>query len=88
MNDKYKMPYVNACIRAFAMRFSLTVQAAFRYLNRFKGIEFLDEFYDVEHLSSIVVRWHREHFQHVIYALYSSDTARARNKEIGKIQQS
>lgn len=53
MNDKYKIPYVNACIRAFAMRFSLTAQAAFRYLNRFKGIEFLDEFYDVEHLSSI-----------------------------------
>lgn len=53
MNDKYKIPYVNACIRAFAIRFSLTVQTAFRYLNRFKGIEFLDEFYDVEHLLSI-----------------------------------
>ena len=53
MEDKYKIPYVNACIRAFAVRFSLTVQAAFRYLNRFKGIEFLDEFYDVEHLLSI-----------------------------------
>ena len=35
MANKYKIPYINACIRAFAARFALSVQSAFRYLYRF-----------------------------------------------------
>lgn len=53
MSDKYKIPFVNACIRAFAKRFKLTVQDTFRYLYEIQGINFLDEFYEVEHLQSI-----------------------------------
>lgn len=53
MNDKYKISYVNACIRAFAYRFRLSVKSAFLYLYHFKGIQFLDEFYETEHLQSI-----------------------------------
>ena len=53
MNDKYKIPYINACIRAFAKRFRLTVLTSFEYLYRFKGIDCLVEFYEVEHLQSI-----------------------------------
>ena len=53
MNDKYKIPYINACIRSFAKRFRLTVLTSFEYLYRFKGIDFLVEFYEVEHLQSI-----------------------------------
>lgn len=53
MDDKYKIPYINACIRAFAKRFRLTVLTSFEYLYRFKGIDFLVEFYEVEHLQSI-----------------------------------
>lgn len=53
MNDKYKIPYINACIRAFAKRFMLSTKTAFEYLYRFKGIDFLVEFYEVEHLQSI-----------------------------------
>lgn len=53
MNNKYKIPYLNACIRAFAERFNLSVKKAFLYLFRFKGIAFLDECYEVEHLQSI-----------------------------------
>ena len=41
MKDKYQIPYINACIRAFD------------YLYRFKGIDFLVEFYEIEHLQSI-----------------------------------
>ena len=52
MNDKYKIPYMNACIRAFAKRFQLSVKSAFLYLYHFKGIHFLDEFYETEHLQS------------------------------------
>lgn len=53
MDNKYKIPYINACIRAFAGRFNITVQTAFRYLYDFQGILFLDEFYEAEHLLSI-----------------------------------
>lgn len=51
--DKYQIPYTNACIRAFAKRFQLSVKAAFDYLYKFKGIDFLVDFYEIEHLQSI-----------------------------------
>ncbi|MCR5077613.1 MAG: DUF3791 domain-containing protein [Prevotella sp.] len=53
MEDPYKIPYLNAVVRAFGTRFQLTVQQAFRYLYNFKGIDFLEEFYDVEHTLSM-----------------------------------
>ena len=53
MGNKYQIPYINACIRAFAKRFNLSVQSAFEYLYHFKGIDFLVEFYEIEHLQSI-----------------------------------
>ena len=53
MGNKYQIPYINACIRAFAKRFQLSVQTAFEYLYTFKGIHFLVEFYEIEHLQSI-----------------------------------
>ena len=53
MDNKYKIPYINACIRAFAKRFRLSVHSAFEYLYNFKGIHFLVEFYEIEHLQSI-----------------------------------
>ncbi|MBO4282162.1 MAG: DUF3791 domain-containing protein [Bacteroidales bacterium] len=51
--SKYEIPFLTACIQAFGQRFSLTRQAAFRYLHEHKGLEFLIEFYDVEHLQSM-----------------------------------
>ena len=53
MGNKYQIPYINACIRAFAKRFKISVQSAFEYLYNFKGINFLVEFYEIEHLQSI-----------------------------------
>lgn len=53
MNDKYFIPYINAVIRRFAQRFQLSVQEAFRYLYNFKGIHFLNDYYDVEHTLSM-----------------------------------
>ena len=55
MNDmsKYEIPFLTACIYAFAQRLAITRQAAFRYLNKHKGLAFLIEFYDVEHLQSM-----------------------------------
>ena len=53
MEDKYKIPYINACIRAFAKRFDLSAKAAHEYLDQYKGLDFLVEFYEIEHLQSI-----------------------------------
>ncbi len=38
---------------AFAKHFSLDLQSSFRYLWNFKGIKFLNDYYDIEHLQSI-----------------------------------
>ncbi len=53
MVDKYKIPYVNMCIRLFAQRFRLTLQGAADYLCKFKGIRFLDDYYPSEHLLPV-----------------------------------
>lgn len=51
--SKYEIPFLTSCVQAFAHRFAMTRQAAFRYLHEHKGLAFLIEFYDVEHLQSI-----------------------------------
>lgn len=53
IDTKYQIPYTNSCIRAFGKRFGLPVKKAYIYLREYKGIAFLIEFYDVEHLLSI-----------------------------------
>ena len=44
--------YTVACVNEFAEAFNLNVKEAYRYLRDFKGIEFLKDFYDEEHLLS------------------------------------
>lgn len=51
--SKYEIPFLTAVIQSFAARFEMTRQAAFRYLHEHKGLAFLIEFYDVEHLQSM-----------------------------------
>lgn len=56
MNDKEqsnRLAYFIGCIGAFAEKYSLTNSQAYRYLKRFSGLDFLDEFYEVEHTFSI-----------------------------------
>lgn len=50
--DKDIIDYVMTAIIEFAKRHGLTIREASNYLNRFKGISFLTEFYDVEHTLS------------------------------------
>lgn len=47
-----KVAYIIAVVNEFADKFSLNSQQAYRYLERFKGIDFVDEFYNVEHTQS------------------------------------
>lgn len=50
--DKDIIDYVMTAIIEFAKRHGLTIREASNYLNRFKGIDFLTEYYDVEHTLS------------------------------------
>ena len=47
-----KIAYIIAVVNEFAARFSLNPQQAYKYLDRFKGIDFVDEFYNIEHTQS------------------------------------
>ena len=51
--SKYEIPFLTAAVHAFGERFAMTRQAAFSYLHEHKGLAFLIEFYDVEHLQSM-----------------------------------
>lgn len=53
MADKYQIPFINACIRSFAKRVGLPVRNVFQYLYRFKGVDFLVDFYPTLHLQSV-----------------------------------
>lgn len=46
------LDYIVICISEFASRYEMQVRDAYIYLSRNKGIEFLKEFYDVEHTLS------------------------------------
>ena len=48
-----RVTYMVYCVSAFASRFGLSIKQAYSYLNRFKGISFLDECYEAEHQLSI-----------------------------------
>lgn len=47
--DKYQIPYTNLCIRKFAERNKMPLEAAFTYLLTYGGIQYLIDFYDIEH---------------------------------------
>jgi len=50
-----QVAYIVAIISDFAERYGLSTPQAYRYLARYKGIDFLQEFYDVEHTLSFDV---------------------------------
>ena len=47
-----KAEYIVIFITEFARRFGLSAAQAYRYLNRYKAIKFLDEHYNVAHTQS------------------------------------
>lgn len=50
--DRRIIGYVIASISEFAKAHNLTIKEASNYLNRYKGIDFLTEHYEAEHLLS------------------------------------
>lgn len=49
---KNKVEYIIAIISDFAKEHSLNTMQAYRYLERFKGLDFIDKFYEVNHTLS------------------------------------
>lgn len=45
--------YIVACIEEFSERFKISSRDAFNYLDKFGGIKFLIENYEIEHTLSI-----------------------------------
>lgn len=53
LNSENRVIYIDYCINAFGDRYGLSPKEAYAYLKRFKGLDFLDECYEAEHLLSI-----------------------------------
>lgn len=49
---KNRLDYLIALISEFAATHQLTMQQSYLYLKQFKGLDFADEFYDIEHTLS------------------------------------
>ena len=47
-----KLKYTNALIAEFAKKFNLGQRQALNYLKRYKGLDYLQAFYDVLHTKS------------------------------------
>ena len=50
--DRNVIDYVVVCISEFANRYGMNMRDAYICLERYKGLDFLKEFYDVEHTLS------------------------------------
>ena len=46
---KDKVEYIVALVNEFAKRFGLTDVQAFRYITLYKGVELIDDHYDIMH---------------------------------------
>ena len=51
--DKYRLQYLNICVRSFAEKFKMSNKVAFSYLRFYGGMDFLSECYEIEHTLPI-----------------------------------
>lgn len=49
---KNRVEYIIAIVSDFAKAHSLNTMQAYRYLERFKGLDFIEKFYEVNHTLS------------------------------------
>lgn len=50
--QKNMVDYFVICVNEFAKRYNMGVKDAMLYLEKYKGLKFLEEFYDVQHTLS------------------------------------
>ena len=51
--NKKQIEYIVLCVGRFAEHYNLSLKDAFNFLFKYKGIEFLKEFYEIEHTLSL-----------------------------------
>jgi len=47
--------YIAFMVNEFALQHKLSMKESYNYLNSYGGVEFLDEFYDVEHCENPLI---------------------------------
>ena len=52
-DNRYKLTYIICVIGEFAKKYRLSDKQAFNYLQRYKGLSFLDDCYSAEHTDSL-----------------------------------
>ena len=50
--ERNKINYIVSLINIFALKYDMPVKDAFLYLSKYKGIQFIDKCYDIEHTLS------------------------------------
>ena len=50
--EKNMLDYIVACVSEFASHYDMHMKDAYRYLRKYKGIDFLMQYYDAEHTLS------------------------------------
>lgn len=50
--ERKELNYIVACVNVFAQEKRMTPKDAFFYLDRYRGLAYLQEFYEVEHTLS------------------------------------
>lgn len=50
--QKNMVDYFVICVNEFAKRYNMGAKDAMLYLEKYKGLKFLEEFYDVQHTLS------------------------------------
>lgn len=53
IESRKQINYYVVCVNEFARKYSSTPREAFLYLDKYKGIDFLQENYDIEHTLSL-----------------------------------
>lgn len=51
-DESYQLKFTIALIAEFAKKFDISKKQAYNYLRRFKGLDYLKDFYDVLHTLS------------------------------------
>jgi hypothetical protein len=52
---KNEIDYIAFMVNEFALQHKLSMKESYNYLNNYGGVEFLDEFYDVEHCENPLI---------------------------------
>jgi hypothetical protein len=87
---RHWIEYINMIIFKFASSYKLPVQEAYRYLKQYGSIDFLNEFYDVEHTEksllycSDTVKSMSQSWRNIVMKVYHGSYARIETIDLSR----